>query len=110
MTAFIGRREFISLLGGAAAAWPLPAWAQQSERMPRIGVLVAPLESDREAQRWISALREGLEKLGWNDGRNVRIDVRWGPEMPNACAPLRWSWLARNRMSSSPAAGPPWSG
>jgi len=41
-------------------------------------VLVAPLESDREAQRWISALREGLEKLGWNDGRNVRIDVRWG--------------------------------
>ena len=72
------RREFITLLGGAAAAWPLAARAQQSERMPRIGVLVAPLESDREAQRWISVLREGLEKLGWNDGRNVRIDVRWG--------------------------------
>jgi putative ABC transport system substrate-binding protein len=72
------RREFITLLGGAAVAWPLAARAQQSERMPRIGVLVAPLESDGEAQRWISALREGLEKLGWNDGRNVRIDVRWG--------------------------------
>ncbi|HVD83930.1 MAG TPA: ABC transporter substrate-binding protein, partial [Bradyrhizobium sp.] len=71
------RREFITLVGGAAA-WPVAARAQQGERMRRIGVLVAPLESDREAQRWISALREGLEKLGWNDGRNVRIDVRWG--------------------------------
>jgi putative tryptophan/tyrosine transport system substrate-binding protein len=74
----IARRQFITLFGGAAAAWPVAARAQQSELMPRIGVLVAPLESDREAQRWISALREGLEKLGWNDGRNVRIDVRWG--------------------------------
>src|SRR5262249_37359350 len=74
----MGRREFITLLGGAAAARPIVARAQQGERMRRIGVLVAPLESDREAQRWISALREGLEKLGWNDGRNVRIDVRWG--------------------------------
>ena len=73
----IQRRVFITLLGGAAA-WPLAARAQPGERMRRIGVLVAPLESDREAQRWISALREGLEKLGWNDGRNVRIDVRWG--------------------------------
>ena len=103
------RREFITLFGGAAA-WPITARAQQGERMPRIGVLVAPLESDREAQRWISALREGLEKLGWNDGRNVGSMFAGGPEMPNACAPLRWSWLARNRMSSSPAAGPPWSG
>jgi ABC-type uncharacterized transport system substrate-binding protein len=72
------RREFITLLGGAAVAWPVAARAQPGERMRRIGVLVAPLDSDREAQRWISALREGLEKLGWNDGRNVRIDVRWG--------------------------------
>jgi hypothetical protein len=64
------RRDFITALGGmAAAAWPLAARAQQAEQMRRIGVLVAPLESDREAQRWISALREGLEKLGWNDGR-----------------------------------------
>ena len=46
--------------------------------MRRIGVLMAPLESDPEAQRWILALRDALEKLGWSDGRNVRIDVRWG--------------------------------
>jgi putative ABC transport system substrate-binding protein len=59
----VRRREFITLLGGAAA-WPLATGAQQGERMRRIGVLVAPLESDREAQRWISAVREGLEKLG----------------------------------------------
>ena len=71
------RREFITLLGGATA-WPLAASAQQSERMRRIGVLMAPLESDPEAQHRMSALRDGLEKLGWNDGRNVRIDVRWG--------------------------------
>jgi putative ABC transport system substrate-binding protein len=74
----VRRREFITLIGGAAVAWPVAARAQPGERIRRIGVLVAPLEGDREAQRWISALREGLEKLGWNDGRNVKIDVRWG--------------------------------
>jgi putative ABC transport system substrate-binding protein len=71
------RREFIALVGGALVC-PLTAQAQQPERMQRIGVLIAPLESDPEAQRRMSALRDGLEKLGWNDGRNVRIDVRWG--------------------------------
>jgi putative ABC transport system substrate-binding protein len=71
------RREFITLLGGAAV-WPLAARAQQPDHVRRIGVLMAPLESDLEAQRWMSALRDGLEKLGWNDGRNIRIDVRWG--------------------------------
>jgi putative tryptophan/tyrosine transport system substrate-binding protein len=72
------RREFITLLGGAALAWPVAVAAQQPERMRRVGVLVAPLEGDPETQRWIMALRGGLENLGWNDGRNVRIDVRWG--------------------------------
>jgi putative ABC transport system substrate-binding protein len=70
------RREFMTLM--AAAAWPLGVWAQQSDRVRRIGVLVALLESDPEAQRRMSVLRDGLEKLGWNDGRNVKIDVRWG--------------------------------
>ena len=72
------RREFITVLGGTAAAWPLAAQSQQPEHMRRVGVLMAPLESDSESQRWIMTLRDALEKLGWNDGRNVRIDVRWG--------------------------------
>ena len=78
MASFIGRRRFLAALGGSAVAWPLAAHAQQPERMRRVGVLIAPLESDPDAQRRMSALRDGLEKLGWNDGRNVRIDVRWG--------------------------------
>jgi putative tryptophan/tyrosine transport system substrate-binding protein len=70
------RREFISFLGGAAA-WPLAARAQQSERMRRIGVLMAFAESDREGQALVAAFREGLQKLGWAEGRNIRIDYRW---------------------------------
>src|SRR5262245_19607662 len=69
------RRDFITLVGGAA--WPLAARAQQGERMRRIGVLMALAESDSEAQAWVAAFREGLQKLGWAEGRNIRIDTRW---------------------------------
>jgi len=76
------RRDFITLLGGAAAAssilWPLAARAQQRGGMRRIGVLMAFAESVREAQTWVAAFREGLQKLGWTEGRNIRIDTRWG--------------------------------
>jgi len=78
--AAIRRREFISLLGGAAAVWPLAARAQQSERMRRIGVLMAYAESDREGQAWIAAFREGLQKVGWAEGRNIRIVLRWAAD------------------------------
>src|SRR6476619_3438911 len=71
------RREFLSVLGSAAAAWPLAARAQQGERMRRIGVLAAYSESDPEAQARVGAFREGLQKLGWVQGRNIRIDTRW---------------------------------
>jgi putative tryptophan/tyrosine transport system substrate-binding protein len=70
------RRRFITLLCGAAA-WPLAARAQQGERMRRIGVLTAYSESDPEAQARVGAFREGLQKLGWTEGRNIRIDARW---------------------------------
>jgi putative tryptophan/tyrosine transport system substrate-binding protein len=70
------RRDFITLLGGAAA-WPLAARAQQVDGMRRIGVLMAFAESDREGQAEFAAFREGLQKLGWLDGRNVRFDTRW---------------------------------
>ena len=70
------RREFITLLGGAAA-WPLGAQAQQ-DGMRRIGVLVPFPESEPVAQARVAAFREGLQKLGWTEGRNIRIDTRWG--------------------------------
>ena len=72
----MGRREFIPLLGGAAA-WPLTAHAQQPERMRRIGAF-AGIEDDAEGQARFAAFLQGLRQLGWADGRNVRIDYRWG--------------------------------
>jgi putative tryptophan/tyrosine transport system substrate-binding protein len=72
------RREFITLLGSAAAAWPLAARAQQpGERVRRIGVLMGHAESDSDAQANVAAFRETLHKLGWAEGRNIRIDTRW---------------------------------
>jgi putative ABC transport system substrate-binding protein len=73
----VKRREFITLLGSAAAAWPLVARAQQGERMRRIGVLTNLTENDPEGQARIAAFQQGLQQLGWTDGRNVRIDTRW---------------------------------
>ena len=71
------RRAFIKLLGGAAVSWPLTARAQQPERMRRIGVLMYPARDDPEGQARIAAFLDSLEQLGWTDGRNVRIDIRW---------------------------------
>ena len=73
------RREFITLFGGAAAAWPLAARAQQSERMRRIGVLGGFAENDPEIKARLAGFRQGLERLGWSEGRNVRIDYRFAP-------------------------------
>jgi putative tryptophan/tyrosine transport system substrate-binding protein len=72
----MNRREFVTVLGGAAAAWPLQARAQQGERVRRIGVLVGMAESDPEMQLWLASFRQGLEQLGWLEGRNVRIEYR----------------------------------
>jgi putative ABC transport system substrate-binding protein len=71
------RRDFIKVIAGSAAAWPLAAHAQQPERMRRIGVLMGPAADDPEAQARIAALLQGLQQLGWVDGRNVRVDIRW---------------------------------
>jgi putative ABC transport system substrate-binding protein len=73
----VKRREFITLLGGAAAAWPLSARAQQREPMRRIGVLMNLAADDAEGQARIVAFLQELQQLGWTDGRNVRIDFRW---------------------------------
>jgi putative tryptophan/tyrosine transport system substrate-binding protein len=71
------RREFITLLGGAVVAWPLATHAQQAERMRRIGVLMGLPATDPESSRRLMAFRQGLQELGWTEGRNVRIDARW---------------------------------
>jgi putative ABC transport system substrate-binding protein len=71
------RRDFITLLGGAAAAWPLAARAQQPDGMRRIGVLMSTAENDSNAPIRIGAFKRGLEQLGWIEGRNIRIDLRW---------------------------------
>ena len=71
------RRAFITLLGGAAAAWPAAARAQQGERMRRVGVLSPVSESDASGQRRHAAFRKRLDELGWKAGRNIQIDYRW---------------------------------
>src|SRR5262245_6066937 len=71
------RREFIIFLSGAAAAWPLAAFAQQNEPMRRIGVLHTPAVDDPDGQARNAAFLQELHQFGWTDGRNVRIDTRW---------------------------------
>jgi putative ABC transport system substrate-binding protein len=72
------RREFFTLLGSAAVAWPLAARAQQPARMRHVGVLMSGLHSDPAGQAQIAAFTETLRELGWTDGRNVKFDARWG--------------------------------
>src|SRR5262249_39409217 len=71
------RRHFITLLGSAAAAWPIAAHVQPAEPMRRIGVLMNLAPDDREGQSRLAAFQEGLQQLGWIEGRNVRLDIRW---------------------------------
>jgi putative ABC transport system substrate-binding protein len=78
MASYIGRRKFLATLGSAAVAWPLAARAQQGERMRRVGVLIPGASDDPVYQARLAAFLEGLQQLGWVDGRNVRIDTRLG--------------------------------
>jgi ABC-type uncharacterized transport system substrate-binding protein len=71
------RREFIALLGSAVAVWPLAARAQQTDRVRRIGVLMSFAESDPRARSWLAAFQGALAKLGWMEGDNIRIELRW---------------------------------
>src|SRR5262245_35186307 len=91
------RRAFISLLGGAAAAWPLAARAQQGERIRRIGVLMASAETDPESPSRVAAFQQGLAMVGWITGQNVRIDYRWA-----AGEPTRMQVMARELVDLQP--------
>jgi putative ABC transport system substrate-binding protein len=93
------RREFITLLGGTAVAWPLAARAQQGERVRRIGVLMGWNETDREAQSNLAAFVQELQQLGWTDGRNMRIDYRWSNGDVN-----RMQTFAKELVGSAPDA------
>src|SRR5262249_62378783 len=73
----IGRRQFITLLGGAATAWPLAARAQQGDRVRRIGVLMGMKADDPEGLARLAAFAQGLQQSGWTIGQNVRVDYRW---------------------------------
>jgi putative ABC transport system substrate-binding protein len=73
----MGRREFVALLGGAAAAWPLAARAQQPGGRRRLGVLMATAADDPESRKRLFALLQGMQQLGWVEGRNLRVDIRW---------------------------------
>ena len=86
------RREFITLLGGAAAVWPFAARAQQPERMRRIGVLMNTAADDPTGQTRLLAFAQALAQAGWTDGRNVRIDIRWARATPSAFANMRRNW------------------
>jgi putative ABC transport system substrate-binding protein len=96
MSICLRRREFIAALGGVAA-WPLAATAQQGDRVRRIGVLMPYEENDPEGKRRYSAFTQALAGLGWADGRNVRMDVRWGG---GDIGRSRRSWSACNPTSS----------
>jgi ABC-type uncharacterized transport system substrate-binding protein len=76
------RRQFIRLLGSATVGWPLAAQAQQPERMRLIGILLGIAKDDPDYQPWISAFRQALQELGWIEGRNVRMDIRWATADP----------------------------
>jgi putative ABC transport system substrate-binding protein len=91
------RREFIALLGGAAAGWPLAARAQQGERVRRIGVLVSGNESDPEMQARVAPFRQELEKLGWSEGRNIRIETVFAASKTD-----QYSRLAKEMIATQP--------
>ena len=96
------RREFITLIGGAAVAWPLAARAQQSDKVRRIGVLMGWPESDPEARSERAAFIQELQKLGWPDGRNLRTDTRWAnPSDPESMH--RFAKERGTRSNSTPA-------
>jgi len=96
------RRKFIALLGGATVAWPLAVRAQQGERMRRIGMVMAYTDSDSEAQVFVRTFVQALAELGWIDGKNVRIDLRWAGGEVERMRAFERSWLPLNRTSSSP--------
>ena len=87
------RRDFITLLGGTAATWPLAALAQQGERVRRVGMLLPATADDSEYPMLVKAFVQGLQQLGWTEGRNVRIDTVWPEVASTLTVDMQMSWL-----------------
>jgi putative ABC transport system substrate-binding protein len=101
----VKRREFITLLGGAAAAWPLVAHAQQSDRVRRVGILMPYPQTQQEIQERVRAFKEELHRLGWIEGSKIEFDERWTTDNMSWCAATpQASWSANPTPSSPPAA------
>src|SRR5690242_18235707 len=91
------RREFITLLGGATASWPVTGRAQQSERMRHVGVLMNLAADDPDAQARLAIFRQGLEQLGWIGGRNIQLDIQYGNSRPSS-----YPTLAKQLVATKP--------
>jgi hypothetical protein len=92
------RREFITLLSGTATTWPLAARAQQPDRVRRIGMLILYSQTDREGHARITAFLETLQRLGWTEGRNVRIEYRWSAGDARREKAVRQNWSGQHRI------------
>ena len=90
------RREFITLIGCASVAWPFVALAQKPDRTRRIGVLMSLGENDPEGKAQLSGFTQGLADLGWSDGPNLRMDVRWGGGDVNKIRTFAKEWWPRS--------------
>src|SRR5215831_8223218 len=104
----IKRREFITLIGGAAGAWPLAASAQQRERMRRISIILPASSDDAEYQVRVGALLEELQHLGWVIGRNIQVETRWTKRDPTTLANMRPNWWRSHRTPSLRPASRRW--
>ena len=96
------RRDFITLLGGAAAAWPLAARAQQPRRMRRIGVLTPFPADDAEGHARLTAFTQAVQQSGWTVGQNVRMTIAGALAIPQLCASMQPNWSRLSRTSSWP--------
>jgi putative ABC transport system substrate-binding protein len=91
------RREFITLLGGVAAAWPRTARAQPADRVTRIGVLMSYVESDTTAHQWTKAFSQSLQESGWINDQNIKLEYRWAGPNPDLLQANAAELVSRSR-------------
>jgi putative ABC transport system substrate-binding protein len=98
------RRDFVKAIASSSVAWPLAARAQQTDQIRRVGVLMNVAPEHPEGQPFVAAFRQALQRLGWIEGRNIRIDIRWGENDVEPIVDMQLIWSPSHLMSSSPLA------